>query len=53
MVAVVLEHISVADALLGLAIALYFAAIGFLFISVLRAGRRLHQLAAIGVDAEP
>ncbi len=45
-VAVVLEHIPGGPALLALAIWLYFAAIAFLFIWVLLAGRRLYQLGA-------
>src|SRR3712207_7468752 len=42
-VAVVLEHIAATDTRLPLAIALSFAAIAFLFIWVVRVGRRLDR----------
>jgi hypothetical protein len=45
-VAVVLEHMPAGPALLALAVSLYFAAIVFLFIWVLLAGRRLSRLGA-------
>jgi hypothetical protein len=48
-VAVVLEHIPAGPVLLALAIWLYFAAIVFLFIWVLLAGRRLYRLGATRV----
>ncbi len=51
-VAAVLEHILAIDAL-SIAISLYFAAIVFLFVWVILAGRRLYQLGAIGAAAEP
>ena len=46
LVAVALEHVP-GDGLLALAIALYFAAIVFLFAWVVLAGRRLYQLGAV------
>lgn len=50
-VAVVLEHVSTNDAILALAIAVYFAAIVFLFIWVVVAGRRLSQLGTMTMSA--
>jgi hypothetical protein len=49
--AVVLEHVSTMDAMLALAIALYFAAIVFLFIWVVLAGWRLYQLGTVDTVA--
>jgi len=47
-VAVVLEHITPTGTLLLIAISLYFAAIVFLLIWVILAGRRLYRLGTIG-----
>lgn len=52
-VAVVLEHIAATGGALAVAIALYFAAIVFLFIWVILSGRRLYQLGSIGSGADP
>jgi len=49
--AVVLEHVSTVDAVLALAIALYFAAIVFLFIRVVLGGRGLYQLGIMRATA--
>ncbi len=51
--AVILEHISTLRAIFVLAIALYFAALVFLFIWVVLAGRRLYRLGTIPVQAAP
>ncbi len=52
-VAVVLEHISATSAVLTVAIALYFAAIEFLFVWVILTGRRLYQLGSPDAGAQP
>ena|GEM_PF-4879447 len=46
-----LEHVSTVDAVLALAIALYFAAIVFLFIRVVLGGRGLYQLGIMRATA--
>jgi hypothetical protein len=52
-IAVGLEHIPGGASLLALAIAVYFAAIVFLIIWVVLAGRRLYQLGSLRAAAEP